>query len=371
VFARISAAGVAAWYDADHLGSVRVLTDNVTGAAIDTIDYDAYGNIVRETMPANGDREKWAGLVFDPTTGLYGATARSYDPASGRWLQQDPLGLGPDSDPYRYAGNGPTDGTDPSGFWQKRLDGSWLDYFTVFWGSSATGRMEEERGQWLDEQARQRSIRKERPAGSTQWQIPQQNGQTPAFGGRFRYWDQTTQEAFGDAHKTVVAMGTFVLTSMIIEAVTRFGPGVVARPLAHVFETAMKRVGVTFEKGLLARGKRILTGPAKEAAEQALEREFRKTLLQRLEYHVARAKAGRTLSTKLFPHDGIRNNTVQKLLGKGEWREWMVVSQGAKGAGAERLLTGPNGQIWYSPNHYKGFIRIDDESFTIVGSLHE
>jgi YD repeat-containing protein len=47
---------VAAWYDADHLGSVRVITDNVTGAAIDTIDYDPYGNIVRETAPANGDQ---------------------------------------------------------------------------------------------------------------------------------------------------------------------------------------------------------------------------------------------------------------------------------------------------------------------------
>ena len=30
-------------------------------------------------------------------------------------VSQDPPGLGPDSNPYRYCGNGPTDGTDPSG----------------------------------------------------------------------------------------------------------------------------------------------------------------------------------------------------------------------------------------------------------------
>ncbi|MGO8688140.1 MAG: hypothetical protein ACLQLG_00760 [Thermoguttaceae bacterium] len=30
-------------------------------------------------------------------------------------MTQDPSGLGPDANPYRYCGNGPTDGMDPSG----------------------------------------------------------------------------------------------------------------------------------------------------------------------------------------------------------------------------------------------------------------
>jgi hypothetical protein len=40
---------------------------------------------------------------------------RWYNAIIGRWLSQDPLGLGPDTNPYRYCGNGPTNGTDPSG----------------------------------------------------------------------------------------------------------------------------------------------------------------------------------------------------------------------------------------------------------------
>jgi hypothetical protein len=39
-----------------------------------------------------------------------------YDPTIGRWTSQDPIGFeAGDANLYRYVGNGPTDGTDPSG----------------------------------------------------------------------------------------------------------------------------------------------------------------------------------------------------------------------------------------------------------------
>ena len=41
-------------------------------------------------------------------------------------MSQDPAGLGPDSNPYRYCGNGPTDGTDASGLWNLRDTASLL-----------------------------------------------------------------------------------------------------------------------------------------------------------------------------------------------------------------------------------------------------
>lgn len=41
-----------------------------------------------------------------------------YDPTIGRWLSQDPTGLEPDVNPYRYVGNSPTNATDPSGLQQ-------------------------------------------------------------------------------------------------------------------------------------------------------------------------------------------------------------------------------------------------------------
>lgn len=40
---------------------------------------------------------------------------RWYDPSIGRWLSEDPAAA--DENLYRYCGNGPTDGTDPSGRW--------------------------------------------------------------------------------------------------------------------------------------------------------------------------------------------------------------------------------------------------------------
>ena len=51
-------------------------------------------------------------------------TARSgyvrwFDPTVGKWLSQDPSGLAPDTNPYRYCGNAPTDAVDPSGTQQQ------------------------------------------------------------------------------------------------------------------------------------------------------------------------------------------------------------------------------------------------------------
>lgn len=46
-----------------------------------------------------------------------------YDPSVGRWLSEDPSGLKPDVNPYRYVGNSPTNYTDPSGL-SKKASGS-------------------------------------------------------------------------------------------------------------------------------------------------------------------------------------------------------------------------------------------------------
>ena len=112
--ARISSSGTAAWYLTDSLGSVRVLTDN-TGAVIDEINYDAYGNILNQTNPRPATATSGQGssstrhrLAIQP--------ARYYDPTIGRWTTADPLGFaGGDTNLYRYVYNEPTRFTDPSG----------------------------------------------------------------------------------------------------------------------------------------------------------------------------------------------------------------------------------------------------------------
>jgi RHS repeat-associated protein len=113
-WARVGVTGQADWMVTDLLGSVRALV-SAGGSVEDQINYDAYGNIVTETNPSAGGRLKYAGGQYDGGLGLTLFGARWYNSAAGRWLSQDPLGLGPDGNPYRYVGNGPTDGTDPSG----------------------------------------------------------------------------------------------------------------------------------------------------------------------------------------------------------------------------------------------------------------
>jgi RHS repeat-associated protein len=105
-------AGVAA-YLSDRQGSVRDLMD-WTGAVRDHLDYDGFGNPA-ETAAGFGDRYGYTGREWDRDTKLLYHPARPYDPWTGRWAGEDPLGLGPDSNVYRYVANGPTNATDPTG----------------------------------------------------------------------------------------------------------------------------------------------------------------------------------------------------------------------------------------------------------------
>jgi RHS repeat-associated protein len=123
LFARITQAGGAvAWYLTDHLGSVTGLLNN-SNTLIDGLVYDAFGNVTNETSPSNGDRYAFTGRERDVETGLQYNRARWYDPSTGRWITQDPLGFDAgDSNLYRYVNNQPEIATDPSGkIWRAPL----------------------------------------------------------------------------------------------------------------------------------------------------------------------------------------------------------------------------------------------------------
>ena len=115
VIARISSGGTVAWYLTDRLGSVRAIVDS-TGAIIDQINYDGFGNIISESNPSESDRYLWTGREYDRVTGLQFNRARYYDPMTGRWITPDPSGIAAgDTNLYRYVKNDPTNETDPSG----------------------------------------------------------------------------------------------------------------------------------------------------------------------------------------------------------------------------------------------------------------
>jgi RHS repeat-associated protein len=78
----------------------------------------------RPSAPSEPDGTPAPRLTSSP---LHWSNARWYNPTSQRWLEADPSGLGPDSNSYRYCGNDPTNGTDPTGLW-----GVGGHYYTTF-----------------------------------------------------------------------------------------------------------------------------------------------------------------------------------------------------------------------------------------------
>jgi RHS repeat-associated protein len=119
LFARITS-GTAYWYITDYEGSVRDLV-YTNGSVYDHFDYDAFGNVVYDSFFAindstAGERYGYAGREFDAETGFIYERARYYNPADGRFLNQDPLAFDAgDVNLYRYVGNSPTLATDPTG----------------------------------------------------------------------------------------------------------------------------------------------------------------------------------------------------------------------------------------------------------------
>jgi RHS repeat-associated protein len=99
----------------DQVGSVRLIVNAVTGAIVQRMDYDAFGNVVLDTNPGF-QPFGFAGGLYDPDTGLVRFGARDYDATVGRWTAKDPLGFGGrTTNLYRYVRNDPVNLRDPVG----------------------------------------------------------------------------------------------------------------------------------------------------------------------------------------------------------------------------------------------------------------
>ena len=126
----VTKGGSTFFYHQDGLGTVTDLTDS-TGATAKSYSYDAYGTIMDQTGTVD-QPYTYTGRELDSETGLYYYRARYYDPSTGRFLQEDPIGLSGGINFYAAFKGNPLLYTDPSGMFNS------VDALNHYMGGSGT-----------------------------------------------------------------------------------------------------------------------------------------------------------------------------------------------------------------------------------------
>jgi RHS repeat-associated protein len=111
----VDSAGTLSYILTDHLGQPQKML-NAAGAVTWHRVAGVYGDTVSQpagTTAANPLR--FPGQQHDAVTGLHYNYFRDYDPATGRYLEVDPIGLAGGVNPYAYVGSNPVGRVDPKG----------------------------------------------------------------------------------------------------------------------------------------------------------------------------------------------------------------------------------------------------------------
>jgi len=101
----------------DQVGSLKAVV-SPNGDVVKAIQYGPFGNILWDSNPGLRMPIGYAGGLYDPDTGFIRFGWRDYDPDTGRWTAQDPLGAaGGDKDWYGYCLDDPVNMFDPLGLY--------------------------------------------------------------------------------------------------------------------------------------------------------------------------------------------------------------------------------------------------------------
>jgi RHS repeat-associated protein len=102
------------YYEQDGLGSITSLSGS-TGTIGQSYTYDSFGNTTNSSGSLT-NFSRYTGREFDTETNLYFYRARYYDPSTGRFISEDPIGFGGgDANLYAYVQNESTSLADPLG----------------------------------------------------------------------------------------------------------------------------------------------------------------------------------------------------------------------------------------------------------------
>jgi RHS repeat-associated protein len=110
------------FYMTDVQGTVHAVADE-TGSIVESYRFDAWGRVLGVYNGAGtpiaesaiGNKILWQGREYSWKTGLYFFRARWYDPITGRWLSNDPIGIAGGLNQYVFCSNNPVNFRDPSG----------------------------------------------------------------------------------------------------------------------------------------------------------------------------------------------------------------------------------------------------------------
>ncbi len=101
------------FYDKDHLGSVREMTDN-TGVVQAQYVFDPYGQVTK-ISETNASDFGYAGYYLHSRSGLNLTRTRAYSSSLARFISRDPIQERGGNNLFVYLNNNPENLTDPSG----------------------------------------------------------------------------------------------------------------------------------------------------------------------------------------------------------------------------------------------------------------
>lgn len=129
---------------ADPLGTPRAVTDVASRKVIwRWKQEEPFGANPAEEDPDNNGSSfsfnlRFPGQYRDAESGRFYNTFRDYDPASGRYVQSDPIGLAAgQNSTYAYVDGNPVSYSDPTGLCPMCAWGAWAFYQAVVWGPRA------------------------------------------------------------------------------------------------------------------------------------------------------------------------------------------------------------------------------------------